>query len=568
MAESIASALPRRFATPHWRAVLGWRPLVTVEALVILASGYFALTANQPFWQAALAHAGDNRVSAVAVFVALIGLHGLLLGALVVNRWARPTLALLLVTTAFATYYMQAYGAYLDADMLRNVLHTDPAEARELLTPGLFPHVLLYAVLPGVVLYRVRVLRRRPLQAVLVRGAFLLGMWVLVMAAGAVSFKEVSSLLRNRHEVRYLITPANYLYGLGRLAFSQPPTSNRPLLPIAVDARATRPATAGKPRLLVLVVGETVRAQNWGLNGYRRQTTPRLAGLDIINFRDMQACGSSTEASLPCMFSPWGRAKYDEARIRSHQSLLHVLQRLGVEVLWRDNQSGCKGVCAGLAFESTAAAGDPVLCDRLRCLDEVLLKGLPPRAESRARDRVIVLHMLGNHGPSYFDRYPPEFETFVPTCRSAELGRCSRDQIVNAYDNAVLYTDHVLAGAIERLDAAEGYDSALIYLSDHGESLGEKGLYLHGMPYAIAPREQLRVPMLMWFKPRLAAAMDLDLPCLQRRAGMPVSHDNLFSTVLGLFDIRTAAITPGRDLLAACRGPGDGDGTPGVLAAP
>src|SRR5690606_5223558 len=246
--------------------------------------------------------------------------------------------------------------------------------------------------------------------------AFLLGMWVLVMAAGAVSFKEVSSLLRNRHEVRYLITPANYLYGLGRLAFSQPPTSNRPLLPIAVDARATRPATAGKPRLLVLVVGETVRAQNWGLNGYRRQTTPRLAGLDIINFRDMQACGSSTEASLPCMFSPWGRAKYDEARIRSHQSLLHVLQRLGVEVLWRDNQSGCKGVCAGLAFESTAADGDPVLCDRLRCLDEVLLKGLPPRAESRARDRVIVLHMLGNHGPSYFDRYPPEFETFVPTC--------------------------------------------------------------------------------------------------------------------------------------------------------
>ena len=465
----------------------------------------------------------------------------------------------LLVATACATYYMQAYGVYVDTDMLRNVLHTDWAESRELLTPGLGLHLLVYAGLPCALLWRVRVLRRPMAQGLLVRGGFLLSMWVLMMLGGAVSFKDLSSLLRTRHEVRYLVTPANYLYGVGNLLLSRPEEENTSLLVVAPDARQVPLAATRRPRLLVLVVGETVRAQNWGLNGYERQTTPELARQDVVNFSDTHACGSSTEVSLPCMFSPYGRHDYDEDRIRAHQSLLHVLQRVGVDVLWRDNQSGCKGVCRDLAFESVANAADPTLCDGLRCFDEILLKDLPTQADAGAGDKLVVLHMLGNHGPSYFQRYPPGFKRFLPACETSELGHCPRGEIVNAYDNAVLYTDHVLAQAIARLRKVDGFDTALLYLSDHGESLGENGLYLHGMPYAIAPQQQLRVPMLMWFSPRFVAAEGLDLPCLKNRALLPTSHDNLFSTVLGLFDVQTSERVPGRDLLAACRYPAVSD---------
>src|SRR5690606_10787146 len=127
----------------------------------------------------------------------------------------------------------------------------------------------------------------------------------------------------------------------------------------------------------------------------------------------------------------------------------------------------------------------------------------------------------------YFERYPPAFRRFQPVCATAELGKCERAQIVNAYDNALLYTDHVLAQAIALLERQSRFDAALLYVSDHGESLGEKGLYLHGMPYAIAPQEQLRVPMVAWFSPQWARATSLDLGCVRQRANLAYRHDHL-----------------------------------------
>ena len=534
-----------------WQARLCRRPRITVEMLVLLASVFFALTANLSFWSAALPRGLEWRLG-LALLPLLLGVHGLLLGLLLHGTWAKPGLVVLLLVTAGTTYYMQSYGVYVDADMLRNVLHTDSAESRELLTWGLALHLLLFAGLPGLLVGRLELVRRPLLRGMVVRAGFLLAMWVLMMLGAAVAFKDLSALLRNQREVRYLVTPANYLYGLGNLAFANPAARDAPLLPVAEDARQRPSAATRNPRLLVLVVGETVRAQNWGLNGYARQTTPQLQRLDVVNFRNVQACGSSTEVSLPCMFSSFGRSRYDEGDIRTHQSFLHVLNRIGVDVLWRDNQSGCKDVCRGLPFESVAAAKDPALCNGLRCLDEVLFKDLAA-GKAQGGDRIIVLHMLGNHGPSYFQRYPAHFRQFLPTCDTAELGECTREQVTNSYDNAILYTDHLLATAIERLYQVDGYDSALLYISDHGESLGENGLYLHGMPHAIAPKEQMQVPMLMWFSPGFATDTGLDLPCLRTRADRPASHDDLFSTVLGMFDVQTTARMPVRDLLAGCR---------------
>lgn len=548
----IGKATPLGGVRAAWAA---WRPGLSAEALAVLASVFFALFCDGMFWHAIAEHAPGQWRLWFALLLALVGMHGLVLG-LVLNRWtAKPVLFVLLVATAFAAHYMAAYRVYLDADMLRNVLHTDWQEARELLTPDLLLPLLLQAALPMVVLWRVRVVRRGWGSALGLRLALLAAMAMLLLAGGLLAGKDVAALMRNHKEDRYLVTPGNYLYALGQVAFAQPPGHRQALLPIGEDAKQAPRAAGARPRLLLLVVGETARAQNWGLDGYARQTTPQLAALpDVVNFTRMQACGSSTEVSVPCMFSPYGRHAYDEAKIRAHQSLLHVLDRAGVKTLWRDNQSGCKGVCDDLPTDRLNAASDTEFCGGDRCLDEIMLKGLAEKLDPTAGDRIVVLHQLGNHGPSYFDRYPPRFRRFAPTCDTGELSACTREQIVNSYDNALLYTDHFLARGIDFLKSqSDRFDTAMIYLSDHGESLGENGVYLHGMPYVIAPEQQLHVPMLMWFSPRFAAAAKLDLSCLRAEAARPASHDNLFPSVLGLFDVRTQAYAREFDLFAPCR---------------
>ena len=236
--------------------------------------------------------------------------------------------------------------------------------------------------------------------------------------------------------------------------------------------------------------------------------------------------------------------------------MLNVLARAGLRVVWRDNQSGCKGVCDGdsIEFQSVRNLHVPELCGSDGCLDEILLRDLETTVASDDRSQIIVMHQLGNHGPAYFSRYPERFRRFLPTCDTPELRHCTREQIINAYDNALAYTDHVVAATIDFLKAESGrYDTALLYVSDHGESLGEHGLYLHGMPYAIAPREQTHVPMLVWLSPEFERSADIDDECLRGVAGFPASHDNLFHSVLGLMNVDTSVYRADQDLFSKCR---------------
>ena len=529
-----------------------WRPEIGTETLILLASTFFALACNGLFWRNAMATTPGSVLFALSLFMLLAGAHALLFG-LLLWRWnAKVLLTALFVATAFATHYMDSFNVYLDADMLRNVLATDHKESRELMTPALILPLLGHALLPCTLLWRLRLRKRSTGRALMWRALFLLGVVVVTGAGTLASFQNISSLMRNHREVRYLATPINYLVALKQNLSSASPIKQQPKLPLGTDAKATPRAAGSKPRLLVLVVGETVRAQNWGLNGYERQTTPELSQAGVINFPDMHACGTSTEVSLPCMFSPFGRRDYDAKKIRAHQSLLHVLERAGIATLWRDNQSGCKGVCDGLETQQLDDATTPDLCADGRCMDEILLQDLPVQARAKPGDRVIVLHQLGNHGPSYYQRYQAQFRQYAPTCDTPDLGKCSRAQIVNSYDNAVRYTDHFLTRAIATLRGMDDYDTAMVYLSDHGESLGEKGLYLHGMPYAIAPEEQTRVPMVMWFSPQFAANRGLDLQCLRQRAQQRTDQDNLFPSVLGLMQVRTSVYAREHDLFATC----------------
>lgn len=533
-----------------------------VEALLLAAGGFWALGANGRFLSAALRGQDPAQPAtwglAAALVTLLVAVHFLMLAPWVTRRSVKPVLAVLLVATALATHAMQAYGLYLDPSMLRNVLHTDPAEARELLSWALARHLVLQAGLPLLLLTRIEVVAHPGLRGLRRRAGMIIAVLLAGLAALLLVFPTMASLMRNQREVRYLITPANYVWSVAANLARDARGATAPRQPIGTDAHpGPRMAARARPLVVVLVLGETARAANWGLNGYARQTTPALAAWPVVSFDRVTSCGTSTEVSVPCMFAPVGRRDYDEARIQGSQSLLHVLARAGVDVRWRDNQSGCKGVCDGLPFDEVSTLGLDDVCSAGRCLDEGLLHGLDAQLSQARGTQLIVLHQLGNHGPSYHRRYPPAFARFQPACDRDDLRECSREAIVNAYDNALLYTDHLLARLLTQLQSHTArVDTALLYVSDHGESLGENRLYLHGMPYAIAPAVQTQVPMLMWLSDGARQATGIDLACLRQRATQPASHDHLFHTLLGLMDVRTTLHDTAWDLTAGCRGPG------------
>jgi lipid A ethanolaminephosphotransferase len=540
------------------------RPMLRIEIVVLVVIAWTIATMNGPWWAAV----AEGRVWSdpgswlfvLASFVALVALHFALLAPLS-NRWTlRPLLSGVVIASAAAMYFMRNYSVLLDPTMIENILKTDTNEARDLLSWSLAGTVFLWSAPPLAFIWCVRLERRPWMRATLFRVSSIAGAIVLALLAVLPVNRDLTSLMRNQRELRYLVTPGNFLYGLAAQSASNARVAHVPRTPIGTDAHLLRVAMGDpKPRVFVLVVGETARAANFSLLGYGRATNPELARIDVAAFRDVHSCGTSTEVSVPCMFSPFGRADYDETRIRSSEGLLDVLARAGYAVKWIDNQSGCKGVCkgAGVGFRKTDAAAAPELCDGGECLDGILVRELASELATVNRDTVIVLHMMGNHGPAYFKRYPPEFRRFLPDCATAELRKCSRDEVVNAYDNAILYTDHVIASLVHELEAKAGsLDTALLYLSDHGESLGEAGMYLHGLPYSIAPDTQKHVPMIAWLSPQFAAANAVDRACVKRKVADPLSHDNLFHSMLGVLDVRTSVYRAERDFFADCRGTG------------
>lgn len=532
-----------------------------VEWLVLAIALYAVAFGNGPWWSAVAAGREPGSLSTWLFFggtaVALTALHFSLFAIFATRRTVKPLSTLIVVATSCAAYYMRTYAAMLDPGMVRNVVATDVHEASELLSWSMLGAVLVWAAAPLTLIWWTEIKSVPLLRGLGFRFASLLSAFVIALVALWPVSSDFTSLMRNQRELRYLVTPGNFLYSLVRNATNDARAVNVARTPVGTDAQrlATSPGS-DKPRVFVFVLGETARAANFSLLGYDKPTNPRLAAMDIVAFRDVTACGTSTEVSVPCLFSPFGRTDYDEQRIRGSEGVLHVLRRAGIDVRWYDNQSGCKGVCEapGVTYVKLDAGYAPERCEHDDCFDEILVDRLRADLGAIERDTVIVLHTLGNHGPAYYRRYPESFRRFMPDCQTAELRHCSREQIVNSFDNAILYTDHVLAEMIHALDAAtDRLDVAMLYLSDHGESLGEAGLYLHGIPYPIAPRYQTHVPMIYWQSADFAAATGIDASCLRARSGAPYSHDNLFDSLIGVMDVTTLAYRPGRDLFRPCR---------------
>lgn len=541
---------------------------------VWISAIWMGLVANWPLWKQLQALPELGGVRGMVFIVAFAGMvtaaTGALLSLLAWPRLIRWVLVVLLAISGALAYFIDSYGIVFDPTMVVNLVQTDVRETRDLLSSRLLLTVLMIGLVPALWLL---IQPKAPKQPLLRRVASslascLLGIAVMVCLALAV-FADLSSTMRNHKSLRYMVTPLNAVYSVTTAAVRSRAGPSGPPVVIGADARLLPRPAGAKPPLLLLVVGETARSMNFSLNGYGRESNPELANLPVVSMRDVTSCGTSTAASLPCMFSPLGRARFVDLE-GTQENLLDVLQRAGLAVLWLDNQSGCKGLCDRVPNSPTSRLPEgakplpAALCSRdalgsAECFDEALLHEIDQRVaqldpERLQRGLVLVMHQMGSHGPAYFKRSPADLEIFKPECQSNALQQCTRQEVVNGYDNTIATTDRLLARSISWLRTQSArFDPGMLYVSDHGESLGENGLYLHGMPYAMAPREQTQVPMILWVPEGGELDRSLKPGCLASLRDKPASHDNLFHTVMGWVGATADVYRPAQDLLSACR---------------
>lgn len=528
---------------------------VSAVTLALAAAAGFALFSNNRFWHALLkGHSPTSShtwLLAAGTFIWLTAGHFALILPFTSRYVIKPFLTVLLVVNALTAYFIGAFNVIVDRSMIINAVQTDVREVRDLITSDMMMWLLFGAVLPIAFLWRLRLRRETLRDALRSRVAVTAAAFLLTLGAAAISYGTYASFFRNQREVRHLITPGNSVISGLQVAFkgAQPQPQQR--IAVGSDAKlGSRWKGEGRPVVFVLVVGETARAANFSLDGYGRDTNPSLRRHQVINFSDVSACGTSTAESLPCMFSPLGRSHFTESKARQYETVLDVFRHAGFSVHWLDNNSGCKHVCDGLETERLYQQSVPGNCEAGDCLDQVLLTHLDEILTGKPHNQVIVLHQKGSHGPAYYRRYPKAFERFTPACQSQNFDDCTTEEIRNAYDNSILYTDFILGQVIDDLAASRVYDSAMLYISDHGESLGERGFYLHGLPYSIAPDAQKKVPMVLWMSSSFTERFAIDLPALHARARDEYSHDNLFHSMLGLLDVRTADYRRQLDIFA------------------
>ena len=541
-------------ATPSQGApVSGGRLQLSPAVLNLAVATYLLAVTNASFWSRLDEIFGATPLAQVTFAAAVWALMVMVVSALAV-RWAqKPVLIAFIVIAAVASFYTDRLGVLIDRDMIQNALTTTVAEGKHLITGDMATHVALRAV-PGIafVLW-VRVVRARMLWAAVGWAGMVVGAFALTFGLLFTDLKSFSTVLRGRKDLMGSVQPLAPIGGALRYAKMMLKSAKIETQPFGRDAiRGARLETMEKPVLMVIVAGETGRAQSWSLSGYERDTNPELAKRDITYFTDVASCGTATATSLPCMFSHLTAGEYSYGGGLAHENLLDVLTHAGVHVEWWDNNTGSKNIADRVPSRFMTAEDDAAACASGECIDAVFLPKLRQVAETMTEDTVIVIHQIGSHGPSYWLRYPPEEEVFQPACHSEELTKCSTEEIVNAYDNTIRYTDQFLSQVIDLLAESDRVAGAMYYVSDHGESLGENGIYLHGTPMFMAPEVQYKVPMVIWTSEGYRKGMAADPACLKARADQPISHDNLFSTVLGMMDIATETRDPALDLTFGC----------------
>ncbi|WP_404698411.1 phosphoethanolamine transferase EptA [Raoultella planticola] len=536
------------------------RPVMSRTVYLIIFAFYVGLLLNLAFYRQVFTLLPVNSLHNWLVFLSMpvvaFSVMNILTTLASFLKLDRLVISLFILLSASAQYFIWSFGVVIDRAMITNILDTTPAESFALMSGKMVLTLGLSGVLMVAFAWWIKISKAKTVwRSIAVRLLNILVSALLIVLVAALFYKDYASVFRNNKELVKSLSPSNSIVAINSW-YAHNKMDNLPLVKIGEDA-VQKPEMHSGPRknLTILVLGETSRAQNFSLGGYQRETNPRLKQDDVIYFANTTSCGTATAVSVPCMFSNMPRAHYDEELAHHQEGVLDILQRAGIRVLWNDNDGGCKGACDRVPHQNVTDLNLTGQCIEGECYDEVLFHNLESYIDNLQQDGIIVLHTIGSHGPTYYNRYPAEFRKFTPTCDTNEIQSCSQQQLTNTYDNTILYIDYVVDKAIKLLQSKQDkFTTSLVYLSDHGESLGEDGVYLHGLPWSIAPETQKHVPMLLWLSQDYQQRYGVSSQCLQQRAKTdPYSQDNLFSTLLGLLGVDTHEYQATDDILTPCR---------------
>lgn len=496
---------------------------------------------------------GLNIIYVMSIGITLILFIAFLLSLLASKYTTKPLLIFVFMVSSFTAYFMDTYHVIIDYSMIQNSLQTNLNESLDLFSIELLFYVLLLGILPSYYIY-IQKLDYQLLKQELFSKVKIITLTLGIIVIIVLSFsKFYTSFFREHKTLKYHANPSFWLFSV--MNYTKKSFTNGKIIvqPLGKDANINEPPK-NKKELIILVVGEATRADRFSLNGYERETNPLLKKEDIINFSNISSCGTSTAHSVPCMFSIYTKEEYDYKKGITTENVLDVLTHTkDVNVLWRDNNSDSKNVALRVQYEDFKTSKTNTICEEGECRDEGMIVGLDEYIEkSQGKDILIVLHQMGNHGPAYYKRYPKEFEKFTPVCKTNQLEKCTNEEVNNAYDNAILHTDYFLSEVINFLKPySKTHETAMIYMADHGESLGENGLYLHGVPYFMAPSTQTHVASVIWFGESLKK--EYDTKKLKTYSHEAFSQDNLFHMLLGLFEVETEVYEPSMDILNPVR---------------
>jgi lipid A ethanolaminephosphotransferase len=426
--------------------------------------------------------------------------------------FGKGLLSLFLILNALAVYFINSYGVIIDESMISNVFNTNYEESSSFFSIKLLLYTLILGILPSIYLFWIN-LEKGSWKSFFINVSLSLLFMVIMVFANASNWLWID---KNSKSLGGLAMPWSYSVNT-YLHFLHDYQKNKKeiLLPDAT-------ITDSSKSVVVLVIGESARSQNFSLYGYPKNTNPLLAQTPNLFRFKASSCATYTTAGIKCILE---HTNTDDL----YEILPNYLYRNQVEVIWRSTNWGEPPIHIKNFLNKNTLQQQ---CQGDTCeYDEILLNGLRAQIAASPKNKIlVVLHTSTSHGPTYSKKYPPRFETFKPVCNSVELGNCSQTELINAYDNTIVYTDYLLHRVIEDLRQLPQYNSCMLFVSDHGESLGEKNLYMHGVPISMAPKEQYEIPFLVWLSNSNHKQLKL-LPEL--------SQNHVFHSVLRFLDVQS-----------------------------
>ena len=505
------------------------------------------------------------------IWSALVFFLSILLFILGGRYLLKPLVLILLLSATVISYYKQTYGIQVNQGIIESLLDAitegNTGEIKDLLHIKLFISIVLTAVIPFIPLWFIKIHYPSLIRECVLRLSWVAGMLIFLVVMIAINYKDTSLTIRDTRGINKEAIPhyaISSIFSIVKKSLKTKPQyvtlDNNPVI-----------LSPEQEIVGIIVVGETARADRMSLNGYNKKTNPLLEKQQIINYTEAYSCGTLTKISVPCMFFLGDYNSFSETKARYQQNLLNIVEKAGGDVLWLENNSSCKNVC-----ENGTKRID-IITDAENTYDEVLVKitedivlnnktsadnslnsikkyidmGRNVNASSfvnfknsKKKRSLIVLHTMGSHGPKYHKRFPKEFEKFKPSCKSNNPQECTQEELSNAFDNTILYTDFVVDSLIEILKK-QNKQSFLIYASDHGESLGEFGLYLHGVPVSFAPKEQVHIPWVIWYSDKYKKNNKISFVKSEEK----ITHEFFPHTILKSLKIKSTTLREEKSLI-------------------